>query len=758
MTRAKKSLHTLKRNNDSQRGDVDRVQHKMKLYLQTEPAECSLACLAMVADHYGLRMDMPALRQRFSLSLKGATLEQLIRYAQQLGFASRPLRLELEELGQLRTPCILHWDLNHFVVLKKVERKLFSGPSTDSGRTGGGNAEYRRTIVTILDPAAGERRMTLGELSDHFTGVALELTPTAQFKPADECRRVRLRDLTGVVFGLKPALLRIFLLALCLEVMALLTPMTTQWVVDEALVSGDKDLLLLIVLGAGFLALADFAVRTARGWMAMRLSMDVGLQWTTNTFTHLTKLPVSYFEKRHLGDITSRFGSLTSIKNTLTSGAIAAVLDGIMLVATLILMFLYSAKLTAVVLLAIGIYALIRWASYRPFRQATEERIQLAAKESSYFLETIRAIAPLKLFGREAERLARWQNLAVDVQNRDVKTQQMGLWFASANTLIFGLEAAVLLLIGGWAVLERQMSIGMLMAFMAYKTQFAGRATALINLAIEVKMLSLHAERLADVVLEKPEAPVLVETDLARITPAIELKNVSFRYGEGEPWVLKDLNLQIAAGDHVALVGPSGCGKTTLLKILLGLHVPQEGEVRVGGIPITQLGLAQYRRLVGTVMQDDALLAGSMLENITFFDVKPEYERAQMAAQIAQVHQDIVAMPMGYQTLVGEMGSTLSGGQKQRVLLARALYKAPKILALDEATSHLDVENEKRVNAALANLQLTRLIVAHRPETIASAKRVIELQGGRVVRELKLTQERTQEAAVHSTQLMPALS
>jgi ATP-binding cassette subfamily B protein RaxB len=517
-------------------------------------------------------------------------------------------------------------------------------------------------------------------------------------------------------------------------------PMTTQWVIDEAIVSGDTHLLIVIVLGAGILALTDFALRTARGWISLRLSMDVGLQWTANLFAHLTRLPVSYFEQRHLGDITSRFGSLDAIKHVLTTGAVEAMLDGLMLFATLGLMLMYSWQLTLIAAAALLLYGLLRWASYRPFRDANEERIVLGAKESSHFMETIRAVTPLKLFGRETERLARWQNLAVDVQNRDLRTAKMELLFGTGNTLIFGVESALLLLIGGLAVIANELTVGMLMAFMAYKANFARRATALIDLAVQIKMLSLHAERLADIALEKPEAPVPAETDLSRISPSIELINVKFRYGEGEPWVLDGVSLKIEAGENLAIVGPSGCGKSTLLKIMLGLHQPQEGEVRVGGIPVRQLGLAQFRQLVGTVMQDDVLLAGSLAENIAFFDTHPKQERIEAAAQLAAIHNDIAQMPMGYQTLVGDMGSSLSGGQKQRVLLARALYKGPKILALDEATSHLDVDSERAVNGAIKNMRLTRITIAHRPETIANARRVVALAGGKMVRDMAVAQ------------------
>ncbi|KPF68012.1 ABC transporter, partial [beta proteobacterium AAP99] len=327
----------------------------MRPHLQSTAAECSIACLAMVADHFGLRMDLADLRRRFSLSLKGATLAQLMRYAAELNFTTRPLRLELEELHELQTPCILHWDLNHFVVLKRVR---------------GRGATAR---VEVLDPAVGARTLSLAEVSKHFTGVALELAPGANFQRADERRRIRLRDLTGHIFGLRRALLVILALALALEGIGLLVPMTTQWVIDEAIVSGDTHLLIVIVLGAGILALTDFALRTARGWISLRLSMDVGLQWTANLFAHLTRLPVSYFEQRHLGDITSRFGSLDAIKHVLTTGAVEAVLDGLMLFATLGLMLMYSWQLTLIAAAALLLYGLLRWASYRPFRDANEE-------------------------------------------------------------------------------------------------------------------------------------------------------------------------------------------------------------------------------------------------------------------------------------------------------------------------------------------------------------------------------------------------
>jgi ATP-binding cassette, subfamily B, bacterial CvaB/MchF/RaxB len=688
----------------------------MHTILQSEASECALASLAMVSTAHGLHIDLADLRSRFPVSLKGATLQQLMHYAGALNFSSRPLRLEITELAQLQLPCILHWNLNHFVVLTKVAR----------------------SHVVILDPAVGERRLKLDEVSRHFTGVALELTPNAEFEATDQRKKVALSALTGKVLGLKRSLFQVFAIALALQLFAIASPLLNQLVVDDAIATYDKDLLTVLVIGFAMLLLIQTLLGLARSWMVMALGMSLSLQWASNVFSHLVRLPVDFFEKRHLGDIVSRFGSVGAIQRTLTTSVIEAVLDGLMSVAALGMMLLYSPTLTAVVLAAVAAYGLLRWAAYRPFRDASAERLVVAARENTHFLESLRAIVPLKLFGREQERRARWQNLLIEVQNRDVRTAKMGIAFSTANTFIFGLENLVVLWLGAGLVMQTStqgqavFTIGMLFAFISYKGQLTGRMSALINFVVDIKMLGLHAERLADIALTEPEKDNAPDHALDHLQPRIELRNVSFRYGEGEPWILKDTSLVLQPGESVAIVGPSGCGKTTLLKIILGLRKPVEGEVLYGGLPVRQLGLQNYRRLIGTVMQEDTLLAGSIADNISFFDVRSDMARVEQCAQLAAVHADIARMPMGYQTLVGDMGSALSGGQKQRVLLARALYKQPKVLALDEATSHLDIANEKLVTQALAKMQVTRIVVAHRPETIAGAQRVVVLQDGKV--------------------------
>jgi ATP-binding cassette subfamily B protein RaxB len=693
-------------------------RRRVPMLLQTEAAECGLACLAMVAARHGLDTDLPTLRGRFQLSLKGATMLDLARIAGQLQLNPRALRADMAHLSQLQLPCILHWDLNHFVVLTAVR---------------GQGAGAR---VTIHDPARGVRHLSFDEVSKHFTGIVLELSPAADFKPRVERQSFRLRQLLGTVSGLKRSLGQILVLAFALEGFMLLSPFFLQWVVDSVLVGADRDLLVTLGVGFGLLVFIQVATGAIRSWAVLYLSATLNLQWLSNVFAHLMRLPVSWFEKRHAGDVQSRFGAVQQIQQTLTTSFIEAVLDGLMVVLTLAMMSVYSGTLTLIVLASVAAYALLRWAFFRPLRAATEEAIIHEAKRASHFLESLRGVQSIKLFNRQEDRQARFMNLVVDAMNANLATRKLDLVFGVLHKLVFGLERVAVIWVGALLVLDRSFSVGMLLAFFAYQEQFATRVSALIDKAVDLKMLKLQGERLADIVLTEPE-PQLLSAPRRIEDTRLELINIGFRYSETEEPVLKGLSLVIEPGESVAVVGPSGCGKTTLLKLMLGIHEPQLGEVRVGGVPLSQLGVRAWRDMIGTVMQDDQLFAGSIVDNISFFDAQPDAQWVEQCARVASVHGDIEAMPMGYHTLIGDMGTSISGGQKQRLLLARALYKRPKILFLDEATSALDVDRERLVNQAVRQLEITRVIVAHRPETIASASRVVMIGEGRVTQDLR---------------------
>lgn len=688
------------------------IKRRVPLLLQTEAAECGLACVGMVAGFHGHHVDLASLRGRFPVSLKGSTLASLIEVASQLGLASRPVKLSLGGLSKLKLPCILHWEFNHFVVMTEANARS----------------------VTIIDPASGPRKCTYDDLSASFTGVALELWPTADFQTAREHKPLRLRELMGRVTGMGPAFAQVLLLALALEILTVVQPLFLQWIVDHVLSAGDRDLLSTLALAFGLLVVIQQLTSVARSWMLMFMGTTLNLQWRTNVFMHLLRLPVNYFEKRHLGDVMSRFGSIDIIQRTLTTSFLEALLDGVVMVITLTLMFLYSPMLAWIALGTMVLYGVSRWFGFAPLRYATEEHIVHAAKQQSHFLETLRGVKTIKLFQHQDDRRSRWLALLVNEINADLRTQKWTLFFRTVNGMLFGLSTILILWLGAKLVLDGVFTVGALVAFAAYKGLFDTRVAELLDKLVDVKMLRLQGERLADIVRETPEpVEASARADISAHAPTIEVRGLRFRYSPQEPYVLDGISFRIEAGESVAITGPSGGGKTTLINVLLGILQPTDGEVLIDGVSVRGVGVSKLRRSVGTVLQDDVLFAGSIGENISFFDAQHDAERVERCATIAAIHHDIVAMQMGYNTLVGDMGTVLSGGQKQRVLLARALYKQPSMLFLDEATSHLDIEREKSVNAAIAELRMTRVIVAHRPDTIATAERVISLADGRMV-------------------------
>lgn len=685
--------------------------HRLPVLLQTEAAECGLACLCMIATYWGHRIDLSSMRRRFSISLKGVNLKGLIAMAQGIELRTRPLKLEMQHLPDLKLPCILHWDLNHFVVLKSVGR----------------------THAIIHDPGVGEHKMALTQFAKHFTGVAVELIPAAKFEKRKEVQEFTLLSLMGRVIGLKQGLAQLLLLGLAMQICILVAPFYMQWLVDEALLAADRDL--IKVLGCSFLLLAliQTTIGAVRSWMGTVLSTNLNFQWFGNVFAHLLKLPLTYFEKRHTGDVMSRFSSIQTMQLSMTTKFVEGIIDGVLVIGTLVMMLLYSVTLSMVACGAVLLYVMLRCSIFSALRSAKAEQIIHAAKQQTHFLESVRGVQSIRLFGRTEERRSSWMNTLADQFNAELRIAKLSLSYQTASALLFSAERVVVIWLAALAAADSQFSVGMMFAFVSYKEQFSQRMASLVDNLFELRMLRLHGERIADIVLtETEEEQFCIEMNADSIIPSLELRNVTFRYSENEPNVISGLDLFIPAGQCIAVTGPSGSGKTTLLKLLLGLLLPTEGEILIGGVTLGQLGMSNYRQLLGTVMQDDTLYAGSIADNICFFDPVPKEEQIKISAHLAAIGNEIERMTMGFNTLVGDIGTGLSGGQKQRILMARALYKNPRILVLDEATSHLDVWNEQAVNAAIRSIELTRVIVAHRPETIAMAQRVIVLQQGRI--------------------------
>jgi ATP-binding cassette, subfamily B, bacterial CvaB/MchF/RaxB len=678
---------------------------RVPVILQSEAPECGIACLAMVASFHGHLTDLSAMRLRLSPSLKGITLKHISQVAESMGLAARGVQVPLESLNKLQLPAVLHWDMNHFVVLTG-----FSG-----------------TKLVVHDPGRGKRKLSLAEASRHFTGIAMEFTPNQNFRRVDEREKVSAWQLLSAGSGMAGTVFQLVLLSLALEVFAIAMPFFLQLVVDRVLVGRDTDLLAVLGIAFSALVLIQVVVSAVRAFVGVYLSTHFNLRLLTALFNHLLKLPLAWFEKRNIGDIVSKFRSVDVIQKTLSTTFVETFIDGVMVLITLGVMSFYSVKLTSVVVIAAVIYALLRWYFFYPQRYATDEQLAHEAKASTHFIETLRGMMAIKLNLRENERRGSYQNLVVEQVNAGVKVQNVGIFQRAANSLVFGLESIIVIWMGALLVMEGKFSVGMLYAFLGFKLVFLGRMNNLIDKWNEFRMLDLHAERIADIALAEAETTNTAQSVFAEAGMAltIEARNLGFAYGP-EGFAFRNVNLQIVPGERVAIVGPSGCGKTTLLKVLLGLLQPTEGQVLVNGRDLRDWDLGQYRARVGAVMQDDQLFVGTIEDNISFFDADHDPERVRACARLAQIDTEVSATPMGYNTIVGSLGMSLSGGQKQRVMLARALYRRPLVLFLDETLDQVDASQETAINQQISSRILSTVFVSHRAESVSGA-RVINL-------------------------------
>lgn len=683
-----------------------RWQRRVPVIHQTETAECGLACLAMICGHFGKNIDLIYLRRKFNLSARGATLAGINGIAEQLGMATRALSLELDELRVLKTPCILHWDFSHFVVLVSVKRNRY----------------------VLHDPARGIRYISREEMSRYFTGVALEVWPGSEFQSETLQTRISLRSLINSIYGIKRTLAKIFCLSVVIEAINLLMPVGTQLVMDHAIPAGDRGLLTLISAALMFFILLKAATSTLRAWSSLVMSTLINVQWQSGLFDHLLRLPLAFFERRKLGDIQSRFDSLDTLRTTFTTSVIGFIMDSIMVVGVFVMMLLYGGYLTWIVLCFTTIYIFIRLVTYGNYRQISEECLVREARAASYFMETLYGIATVKIQGMVGIRGAHWLNMKIDAINSGIKLTRMDLLFGGINTFVTACDQIVILWLGADLVIDNQMTIGMFVAFSSFRGQFSERVASLTSFLLQLRIMSLHNERIADIALhEKEEKKPEIEI-VAHMGPiSLETNGLSYRYDSQSAPIFSALSLSVAPGESVAITGASGAGKTTLMKVLCGLFEPDSGRVLINGIDIRQIGINNYHRMIACVMQDDRLFSGSIRENICGFAEEMDEEWMVECARASHIHDVIMNMPMGYETLIGELGEGLSGGQKQRIFIARALYRKPGILFMDEATSALDSESEHFVNVAIKNMNITRVIIAHRETTLRTVDRVISI-------------------------------
>ena len=660
----------------------------------------------MIAGYYGHRTTLRELRSKFRLSMRGTTLATLRDCAEKMGLSCRAVRAELKELAQLRAPAILHWELDHFVVLMSVNRHG----------------------LKLVDPALGARRLTLEEASPRFTGVALEVAPTPAFEKKKAAGSVKLSSFLSAFKGLGRPLVAVFTMTLVLQVFALIMPLNMQFTVDRGIRQGDMNIVVALAVGFGSIALISGLTGYFRSLLVLYLSNTAAFRMVGGLAHHLLRLSDAWFSARHTGDVLSRFGSIAPIRTFLMSGTFAMLVDTFMAVGTLTVLLLYSWPMTLVLCLFLALLAGLNLATYTPLKHLTHESIAAAALENTSFIENVQRHRAIKLLGAETDREDAWGERFINSINADTKLSRFGIHVGLASSMIGSVEGVVMLLLGASRVIDGAFTLGMLFAFSSYSIMFSGRVHSLIGAFVGLRMLKLHQERIADIGLEDREVPADRQGIRADLRGTISLRTLGFSYNDEEGAVLDKLELDIAAGEFVVIAGESGAGKSTLVKLLAKLLEPSGGEICVDGHNLQQLDTVHYRRQLGVVMQDDDLFSGSLLENIAAGEAQADSELAEQAARLACIDEDIRRMPMQFLTLVGHMGSTLSGGQRQRVMIARAIYRRPKVLLLDEGTAHLNDALQRQVLKNLASLGATLIAVTHDPRVAGYADRCIKIE------------------------------
>lgn len=676
-------------------------------------AESAWACLAMLASYHGRETTLSDVR---SASNSGDSADPsgraLVALASRLDLRVRPLINDPNQTRRLAFPVLARLGESHYVILR--------------GRNG------HKYVAN--DPVFGKRAVTQADIDQ---AELFEVVPTSEFSARKAERPgTRISDLWSRLIGARRALLQVVVLSIVLQVLAFVAPLQMQIVIDDGILGGSEYILVLVLVAFIAITILQALAEGCRSWILQVANQFITFQVTGNLVGHLLMLPNDFFEKRHLGDILSRMSSARSIQEIITRGMISAVLDGVMALAAAIILLVYSIQLAMIILVSLAALVLLNLVTFPALRRRSEEEIAQRADEQSLLMESVRASTIIKLMGGEAEREIAWRNRMASALNASTSVARVTISVTFWRSIIVGIQTAIVVFLGASLVLKGEgFSIGMLVAFLAYRTTFTDRALAFIAQAQQFRLIGMHLRRLSDIV-ETPADPI--DGYRGDLSGPIRMTDVSFRYEGNGRLVLDRLNLEIPAGEFLAITGSSGGGKTTLLKVMLGLQPPESGEVRFGPKVADAETWRGWRSRVGVVSQDDKLLSGTLAENIAFFDPDLDLDRVVAAATAAQVHDEVARMPAGYNSLIGDMGSALSGGQRQRVLLARALYRQPDVLVLDEGTANIDPQTELAIGGVIRSLSITRIVVAHRPALIELADRVLVMENGalRLVRPL----------------------
>lgn len=699
--------------------------HKSPPLLQSETSECGLACMAMVLGHHGARVDLGTLRDKAPGASRGRTIAALAQLAADLGFTARVVRISTPSaLATVALPAILHWDANHYVLLVAVQDGHF----------------------VVNDPALGQRTIGQDALFDHFTGIAVVLEPQHDFDANANVNTTGRKVWSFLAQGLKQLkneVGRIFAAAILLEMLTLAAPQVARYVFDSAVLRNDVTILGYACIALATLIAFQSITLALRGALLIRISRTLTQWWSTGIFGHLLRLPTGWFERRHVGDIASRFGGIGQIQQALSVSFVDAVLNALMSVVLIVMLVAIDPFLAMFCVLAIVLLGTFAFATEGRLRHAAHAYATFLARERGYFLETLRGIRTLHALGHVRERTSDYANKVVSTGNASQVLRSLDVTIQSFNHLILNLTRLCLLYFGAQAAFMDQLTVGQLIAVLAYGDLLSNRAAALFGRLSDLRTLRVEGERLSDIVLASPEEWSAAPQMAPRDEGGLKITALTVRDAQGRA-VLDRCNLTVADGEYVAIMGASGSGKTTLLSCILRMRQADEGTVTWNGGDVQHIPLQQYRALFGAVLQDESLFSGTIRDNITMFGSPVDEVHLQECARIACVDQFVSGLPMRYETMIGDSGMSLSGGERQRVMIARALYRRPRILILDEATSALNGELVDEINRNVTRLNMTRIVVSHRASTFLDAHRVLELNNGTLV-------DRTQ-ATAHDAQ------
>ncbi|KIG18513.1 Lipid A export ATP-binding/permease protein MsbA [Enhygromyxa salina] len=691
---------------------LGRRPHKRRVpvVMQHEWADCGAACLTMAMSFHGRELRLDEVRRELGSGRDGLDAGSLVAGAERFGMRARGLRIDMEDLRYLPSGAILHWEFNHFVVFDRVV-----------GRH-----------VELVDPAAGRRRVSLERFSGSFTGVAVVVEPGAAFEP-NKLKDSRLRTYLGHLFGQRALLWRIVVGSVLLRILALALPILTALIVDHVVPRSEHHLLLVVCVGLVGVVLFQVLGALTRSHLLLQLRTNLDVRLTLGFLEHLVELPYAFFQRRSAGDLMMRVASNTNIRETLTSNTLSAVLDGGLVLIYLALIMALSPAL-GLVTLGLGVAQVVVFvASRRRVADLMRENLEAQARAQNYLVQILGGIETLKVAGAEGQAVARWSERFVDELNVSLDTGRLEAKIGAAMTGLSTASPFVILSLGAVLVMQGELSLGGMLALNALAAGFLAPLASLVASGLQFQRLGGYIDRISDVLSTPPEQDRRETTTAPRLTGKISLRGVSFRYDAKAPFVVRDVNLDVEPGECVAIVGRSGSGKSTLASLMLALHRPSEGTIHYDEHELTGLDLRGVRRQLGFVPQHPYVFGQSLRENIAMSHPGVTIDAITQAGRRAAIHDDIMGMGMGYDTIVSEGGGSLSGGQRQRVALARALVNEPAILLLDEATSALDTRTERQVMDELAAMSCVRVIIAHRLSTIAFADRIVVMHEGKIV-------------------------